>query len=118
MKKNTQLQNIEQRIQRIKEELLKINEMRPGSISKQYNVCGKPNCQCKDENNPKKHGPYYQLSYVHRGKSTSQFIQKEFLAETKRQTVAYRKFKKLVGEWIDLALQHARLKLEIAKEQR
>lgn len=117
MKQNMQLQKIEKRIQRIKEELLKIGEMRAGSISKQYNVCGKPGCRCKDEKKPKKHGPYYQLSYVHRGKSTSQFIQKEFLADTKRQTSAHKKFKKLINEWIDLALQHARLKIEIAKKQ-
>jgi hypothetical protein len=118
MNGNAQLQKIERKIQKIKERLLEIGEMRAGSISKQFNVCGKANCRCKDKKNPKKHGPYYQLSYVHKGKSTSQFIKKDFLDDTKRQTQNYKTFKKLVDEWIDLALQHAKLKLEIAKKQR
>ena len=115
---NMQLQKIETRIQKIKEELLTIGEMRPGSISKQYNVCGNPNCRCKDKQNPQKHGPYYQLSYVHQGKSSSQFIRQEFLAEAKKQLANYKHFKKLVDQWIDLALQHAKLTLELAKKQR
>jgi len=41
--------------------------MRPGSLSKQYSVCGKAGCRCVDREKPRKHGPYYQLSYVHRG---------------------------------------------------
>ena len=117
MKKIAQLKKFERRIQTIKEKLMVIDEMRPGSISKQYNVCGNPNCKCKDQKNPKKHGPYYQLSYVHKGKSTSQFIRKEFLLDTKTQTRNFKEFRSLIDEWIDLALQHARLKLEIAKEE-
>ena len=119
MKTNlSQLKNIEKRIERVKQQLLLIGEMRSGSISKQYNVCGNPGCRCKDKLNPQKHGPYYQLSYVHRGKSSSQFIRQEFLAQVTAQLANYKRFKKLVDLWIDLALQHARIKLDIAKSQR
>ena len=113
-----QLQKIKTRIQKIKEELSTIGEMRSGSISKQYNVCGNPNCKCKDKKNPQKHGPYYQLSYVHKGKSSSQFIRQEFLVDTKKQLDNYKRFKKLVDQWIHLALQHAKLTREITKKQR
>ena len=30
-----------------------LGPMLPGSISKQWNVCGKPGCQCKDPREPK-----------------------------------------------------------------
>src|SRR5664279_6548265 len=78
-------QQIEQRIQRIKTQLAALGEMRPGSLSKQYNVCGKPGCRCKDPKHPQRHGPYYQLSWVHRGKSTTQFIRRPFVAQVKTQ---------------------------------
>ena len=42
--------------------------MKPDSINEQYNVCGSPNCKCKDKKNPQKHGPYYYLSFTFKGK--------------------------------------------------
>jgi len=35
----------------------------PGAITKQYKICGKPNCRCMDKENPRKH-PSFQLSYT------------------------------------------------------
>lgn len=115
MKAEIRMNRIEARIERIKKALVELGEMRPGSLSQQYNVCGNPNCRCKDARNPKKHGPYYQLSYVHQGRSSSQFIRREFLADTRRQLVNYRRFKKLTDEWVSLALEYAKLKLEIGR---
>jgi hypothetical protein len=80
---NLSIQKYEQQIQRIKTQLLALGVMRPGSLSQQYNVCGKPGCRCKDPHQPQRHGPYYQVSYVHRGKSTTQFIRPSFVAEVK-----------------------------------
>lgn len=116
MNKNIPLKKIERKIETTKQLLMNIGEMRSGSLSKQYNVCGKVGCCCKDKKNPKKHGPYYQLSYSHKGRSTSQFIKEEFLDDTKRQIDNYKKFKKLTEMWVELAIEHAKLKIEIAKE--
>ena len=55
-------------------ELLNEGPMLPGSIKKQWNVCGMPGCRCKDPENPQKHGPYFQLSFTLAGKSTSMFV--------------------------------------------
>lgn len=82
--------------------------MRPGALSRQYNVCGKPGCRCKDPRKPQKHGPYYQLSYTHMGKSTTEFVKKGLLAETKKQISNYTRFKKLTLEWVDLSLRIVR----------
>ena len=117
MNKATLLSEIEDRIKKIKKALSKLGEMRPGSMSEQFNVCGSPGCRCKDAQNPKRHGPYYQVSYVHRGRSSSQFIRREFVAATRRQLANYKAFRELTEEWVGLALEHAKLKLELAKEQ-
>lgn len=110
------IKKMETRIQKIKSELQQIGGMRPGSLNEQYSVCGTKGCSCADPENPKKHGPYYQLSYVHQGKSTSQFIQSELVTEIKKQLMEFKKFKTLTTEWIDLALQIAREKLQQEKE--
>jgi len=110
-----QIQKIENRIIGVKQELLKIGEMRPGSLSKQYSACQKQGCKCVDPVNPKKHGPFHQLSYSHRGKSTTQFIRPQFVAEVRRQIMAYKKFRKLTDEWVTLSLELAKTKMEEAR---
>ena len=116
MKTTPSIQQIERRIQQIKTQLAALGEMRPGSLSKQYNVCGKPGCRCKDPENPQRHGPYYQLSWVHRGKSTTQFIRRPFVAQVKAQLATFKTFRQLTEQWVDLALQVAKLRLENAKK--
>ena len=111
----TSIQPLEQRIQQIKAELAALGEMRPGSLSKQYNVCGKPNCRCKDPQNPQRHGPYYQLSWVHQGKSTTQFIRRPLLPQVRAQIATYNKFRKLTDEWVRIALRLAQARLLVAR---
>lgn len=111
----TSIQHLEQRIQQIKAELATLGEMRPGSLSKQYNVCGKPNCRCKDPQNPQRHGPYYQLSWVHQGKSTTQFIRQPLLPQVRAQIATYNKFRKLTDEWVRIALRLAQARLLVAR---
>lgn len=112
----TQLQAMEKSIARIKEELQTIGDMRPGSMKQQYTVCGKKGCRCVDPESPQKHGPYYQLSYVHNGKSTTQFIGKELVDKVSKQLENYKKFRDLTAEWVDLALTLTKEKLRIEKE--
>ncbi len=108
------MRELEKRIEKVKKALLAIDDMHPGSLSKQYNICGQPGCCCKDSENPKKHGPYYNLSYALRGRSTSRFIRPEFVAEVKQQIKNYKKFKELVDEWKNLAAERAKLRTDIA----
>jgi len=117
MNAKQRIHSLEAKIQQIKTQLLALGDMRPGSLSKQYNVCGKPGCRCKDPLNPKRHGPYYQLSYVRRGQSTSQFIRPELRTTVRAQTVTFKKFRKLTEQWVDLALTVAKLKLDDARQK-
>jgi len=108
------VQTVEQKIQALKAQLLQLGPMRPGSLSPQYNVCGKPGCRCKDPQRPRRHGPYHQLNYVYQGKKKSQFIRREHLKAVRAEVATYKKFRQLTNQWIGLALQAAQLRLKSA----
>ena len=110
MKTNQSIQNLEARIVQVKRQLQAQGPMRPGSLSRQYNVCGKPGCRCKDPKHPRRHGPYYQLNYVYRGKKTSKFIRREVLKQVRAELVNYKRFRRLTEQWIGLALNLAQAK--------
>ena len=86
-------------------------------MTRQYNVCGNPTCRCKDPKNPKRHGPYYQISYTHNGKSRTEFVRKETVREVKKQLRNYQIFRRLTKEWVDLSLEVARLRREELKSR-
>ena len=90
----------ERRITQLTSKLAQLGPMLPGSISEQWNVCGTPGCQCKDPDKPMKHGPYYQISFTVGGKSSTMFISKEDLPETRRRLKRYRQFKTLCTELV------------------
>jgi hypothetical protein len=112
---NRRIQSLEKRVEKIKRELAQLGDLRPGSLSKQYNVCGNPNCRCK-ASPPKKHGPYYQLSSTRKGKSRSKFVRKEEVAAVRSQLKNYAKLRKLTERWVDLAEQLAILRLDKDKQ--
>lgn len=105
------IQSLERRIERIRRELGTLGDLRPGSLSEQYNVCGVEGCRCK-ASPPQKHGPYYQLSFTRKGKSSSRFVRREELATVKRQLKNYARLRELVDEWIDLGTELSTLRLE------
>ena len=99
---------IAHRIATIKRELSRLGPLRPGSISRQYNVCGNPTCHCKTDRS-QRHGPYYQLSYTHQRKSSSEFVREQELGDVQRQLDTHMRLRALVEEWIGLGIQQARL---------
>ena len=106
---------IQRRIAQLQQQLLALGRLHPGSISEQYNICGTPGCHCKAPKNPRKHGPYYQLSYTWRGKSSSRFLRAQQV-ETMREKVAnYKRLRELVQEWVELAVALERAAREQAK---
>ena len=112
IKKITQWQT---RIRQIKDRLGNLEDMRPGSLSEQYNICGNPTCRCKDQKNPRKHGPYYQLSYTHKGKSTTEFVKMDRVAEVSRELENYREFKSLMEEWVELSVKIAKARKKASR---
>jgi hypothetical protein len=101
----------EARIDKLKQEIVRLGDLRPGKLSQQYNVCGKADCRCKADP-PQKHGPYYQLSFTRSGKSSTQFVRKQDLAVVRQQLRNYRQLRELVDRWITLGMELSRLKLQ------
>jgi hypothetical protein len=112
MNNDQTVQKLQKKIAALKDQLLSLDRMRPGSLSRQYNVCGKPGCRCKDPQKPKRHGPYYQLNYVFRGKKKSQFIRAEDVASVKMELANFKTFRRLTDQWVGLALEIADIQLK------
>jgi hypothetical protein len=97
------IQQIEQRIDRIKKALLEIGPMRPGSLTRQY----------KDPQNQT--GAYWQISYTRRMKSRTEYVRQEYVKELRHRIATYKRFKRLVDQWIDLSIEHSRLTMQMAE---
>jgi hypothetical protein len=99
--KHTQLEN---EIRKIKNELWEIGPMRPGSLTLQYKAPAE------------KKGPYYQLSYTHKMKSKTQYVRPEWVNEIRKQIEVYKRFKKLIEEWIELSIESSQIKMKQVKK--
>ncbi len=108
--------HIEKKIEKIKHELLALGAMRSGSLSSQYASCQKPGCAYMDPVTPKKHGPFYQLSYSFAGKSTTRFVRPGYVAKIKKELATYKRFRKLTQDWVSLSITLSQMKLEEARQ--
>jgi len=104
---------LEAKIDALKQELLTLGDLRPGTLSEQYNVCGKAGCACKADP-PRKHGPYYQVSFTWHGRSHTQFVRRENLAATRQQVRTYERLRALVDAWVAAGLELAALRFGTA----
>jgi len=95
------LLKIEKQIDKIKQDLLDIGEMRPGSLTKQY------------RNAKEKKWGFYQLSYTYKMKSKTEYVRVPHVDDLKKQIDTYKRFKALVEKWIDLSIKHSKIKMEL-----
>jgi hypothetical protein len=100
----TRLEQIQKRIERIKTEIVAIDEMRPGSVSKQFK---EPDL---------KRGAYYQLNYFTGGRSRTDYVAPAVLRDVRRQISNYKRFKALTAEWIELSIEQSRLKIKASSK--
>ena len=99
---------LERCIAAIKAEIAALGALRPGTLSRQYNVCGTAGCRCKDDPG-QRHGPYHQLSYTWHGRSRSEFVREAELPRVEEQVRTYARLRALVDQWVDAASTLARL---------
>ena len=101
---STETLKIEKKIARVKERLMELGSMRPGSVSRQY----------RDPKEKKR--PFHQISYTHRMRSRSEYVRPENLATVRAETENFRKFRELIERWTDLSLELSKLKIKEANE--
>ena len=95
---------IQKRIDRIKTELTALDDLRPGSLTRQY----------KDPKSQS--GPYYQLSYTRDMKSRTEYIARDSVREVRRQIANYKRFKALGAQWVNLSIEQSRLKMKLKRK--
>lgn len=98
------LAQIERRIEKIKAKIVLIEEMRPGSLTRQY----------KDSEHQT--GSYYQISYTLEMKSRTEYVRKECVRDIRRQIVNYKRFKSLTTEWIKLSIEHSKMSMKLKRK--
>ena len=99
----TQLKRVEEQIAKIKQELVALGPMRPGSITRQYRL-------------PKeRERPFCQISYTHRMRSRSEYVRPDNLATLRKETATFRRFRKLIDQWVGLALAASQLRVRNAQ---
>ena len=86
-------------LERIKRELMNLGPMRPGSLSRQY----------RDPET--KNRPFHQISYTYKGRGKSEYVRAENLAQIRRETANFKRFRKLVEQWVELSLKSSQLRV-------
>jgi hypothetical protein len=109
MKKPLTVQEIDEQILHLKNQLMAMGPLHPGSLSRQYQICGRPGCKCVDPHKPRPHGPYTKLTYVYHGKFTCRFVRAGTVKEVTDLLAAFKAFRKLTDHWVALAIQRAEL---------
>jgi hypothetical protein len=97
------LKTFDRQIQRTQTQLTKLGPMRPGTLSRQYR---QPERQ---------QGAYYQLSYTYQMRSHTEYVPKREVAMVRKEIAVYQRYKKLTAQWIDLALQRSRLRMQLTR---
>jgi hypothetical protein len=94
---------IDRRIQRVKEQLVALGPMRPGTLTRQYR-------QPRE-----KRGAFWQLSYTHQMKSRTEYVRPTELTLIRQEIAAFRRYKQLTARWVELALRRSQTNLQQAR---
>ena len=50
-------------------------------------------------------------------KSRTEYVRAEYVKRLRQEVKAYKKFKRLIQEWVDLAIERSKLEIEILKTE-
>jgi len=95
--------SIEKEIANVKQTLLNLGHMHPGSLSQQKRSA---------------RGTYHQLSYSHAGKGHTKYVRPDDVVEVRREIDNYRRFRDLTRKWVELEIELATLKRDQRKSNR
>ena len=79
----------------LKQQVLELSYVRPGSVVRRFMPCGNPGCRCM-ANRPQLHGPYYQWSYRVKGKTRTIRLTEEQAHSCERYVENHRQLRRLV----------------------
>ena len=102
---NKKVETLLKKIETTKNELIKLGDMRPGSVTKQFHKRGD------------KKWPYWQISYTQNKRSRTEYLKDEFVEKIKAEVSTYKKFKKLVEKLVSLNVEISKERLNILKSK-
>jgi len=85
--------------------------MRRGSVTERFVKCNKPGCACADRPEAR-HGPYYSLSRVVKGRTRSRWLDAEQAKTVRQQLEAGQEFRKHVEAYWQACEQWADARLD------
>ena len=89
---------IEKEIRGLQHRLASLGDMRPGTLSIQY------------RDPAARKTPFNQISYTYQGRSRSEYVRPENLDTVRREITAYKQFKALCSQIVDLSIQASRIR--------
>ena len=94
------LQDLESRRTELVKQLVRLGDLRSGSISNTSGRCGKPNCHCHRSGQPV-HGPNPRLTYKVQGKSVTESLPTPAAQKkAEREIAEFRRFEQLIRDFI------------------
>src|SRR3974377_957869 len=92
------------------EELSRLGNFRPGSITALTRRCGKPGCRCSQPDDPG-HGPNLRLTYKLDGKTHSESLPDQTsLRRAQAEIAEFRKFRKWCRDFTEVNAKICRLR--------
>lgn len=95
---NRNVSTVGKTIRLLKQRLVDLGDMRPGTLSVQY------------RNPTERKIPFNQISYTYRGKSRSEYVRPENLEVVRREIQAYKSFKRILDRLINLSIRASRIR--------
>ena len=99
----SELDRITADYQAVKARLAKIGFTCEGSLACRYRTCNNPNCRCADPD--QRHGPYWQLSWKHAGRTVSRLLPADDAALYQEWIANRRALEQILDEMRDLSHQ-------------
>lgn len=96
------------------DQLAQPRPMRRGSVSERYVKCNKSGCPCL-EHPEARHGPYYSVSRVVKGRTRSRWLTAEQARQVREQLEAGQRFRKQVEAYWQACEQWADTELDAAE---
>ena len=96
------LQDLESRRAELIKRLVRLGDLRCGSISDTSGRCGKPNCRCHQPGQPV-HGPNPRLTYKVRGRTITESLPTPFARKkAEREIAEFRRFGQIIREFTEV----------------
>jgi hypothetical protein len=105
-----QLSALESDRDAVVQQLARLGDFRPGSVTAAFRRCGKPSCHCAQAKDPG-HGPGFQLTYKTGGKTVTETLPSRAAVEkAEREVTEFRRFEQLSRQWIEVNQKICRLR--------